>query len=114
MPITVRISSAIAHLAKGTTEVTIDAESVDAALTILEARFPGMRSRLCDAQGRIKLFVRLFVGEEDVRLLPDGQATRLKDGDHLDIQPAIAGGRALLFLPPFSSTGINHDHHRCS
>ncbi|HEX3134016.1 MAG TPA: MoaD/ThiS family protein [Planctomycetota bacterium] len=95
MPVSVRISSAIAHLTRGTTEVSLDAQeatTVDAALLVLDARFPGLRSRLCDGEGRIKLFVRLFVGEEDIRLLPEGQATRLKDGDHLDIQPAIAGG----------------------
>lgn len=96
MPITVRISSAIAHLTRGITEVSLDATheatTVDAALLALDARFPGVRARLCDGEGRIKLFVRLFVGDEDLRLLPDGQATRLKDGDHLDIQPAIAGG----------------------
>lgn len=103
MPITVRISSALAHLTKGITEVALDVDSVDAALTALDERFPGVRSRLCDAQGRIKLFIRLFVGEEDVRLLPDGQATRLKDGDHIDIQPAIAGGSPPLFLSSHSS-----------
>lgn len=112
MAVTVRISSAIAHLTKGVTEVTLSATSVDESLSVLDGLFPGIRSRLCDAQGRIKLFVRVFVGEEDVRLLPDGQATRLADGDHLDIQPAIAGGRPFLFLPPFSSTGIHHDRHR--
>ena len=93
MPITVRISSAIAHLTRGVTELTLDADTVDAALGALDQRFPGIRARLCDADGRIKLFVRLFVGEDDIRLLPDGQATRLTDGAHLDIQPAIAGGR---------------------
>lgn len=92
MPVTVRISSAIAHLTRGTTEVAVDAATVDDALHAVDARFPGIRAKLCDAEGRIKLFVRIFVGEEDIRLLPDGQRTRLKDGDHLDIQPAIAGG----------------------
>ena len=97
MPVIVRISSAIAHLTRGVTELVLDASTVDAALVALDQRFPGLRARLCDTDGRIKLFVRLFVGEEDIRLLPEGQATRLKDGDHLDIQPAIAGGR-----PPVS------------
>ena len=92
MPVTIRISSAIAHLTRGVTELTLDATTVDTALTGLDQRFPGIRARLCDADGRIKLFIRLFVGEEDVRLLPEGQATRLNHGDHLDIQPAIAGG----------------------
>lgn len=92
MPVTVRISHAIAHLTRGATEVTLDASTVDGVLAVLDERFPGIRARLCDADGRIKLFVRLFVGEEDVRLLPDGQATRLTDGDLVDIQPAIAGG----------------------
>jgi molybdopterin synthase sulfur carrier subunit len=57
----------------------------------LEARFPGIKSRLCDESGALRRFVNLYVNEEDIRFLK-GEATPLKDGDEVSIIPAIAGG----------------------
>lgn len=91
MAITVRIPSVLRNLTNGTEMVTVGAASVDAMIAELEARHPGLKARLCDDQGRLRRFVNVFVGEEDIRFL-DGQATALKDGDLVDIVPAIAGG----------------------
>jgi molybdopterin synthase sulfur carrier subunit len=60
-------------------------------LTALDAAHPGIKARLCDDAGKLRKFVNVFVGEEDIRFL-DGPATALKDGDTVDIVPAIAGG----------------------
>ncbi len=57
----------------------------------LESRFPGIRERICDGQGKLRRFVNVFVNQEDVRF-KDGEATKLKDGDEVSIVPAIAGG----------------------
>jgi molybdopterin converting factor small subunit len=46
---------------------------------------------LLDEQGRLRSFVNLYVGDEDIRYL-DGEATPLRDGDTVSIIPAIAGG----------------------
>jgi molybdopterin converting factor small subunit len=91
MPVTIRLASQLSHFAAGTQQVEVEAGTVDEALAALERRHPGLRSRFCDANGRLKLFVRVFVGDQDIRL-GAGQATILRDGDHLEILPAIAGG----------------------
>lgn len=91
MAITVRIPSVLRNLTNGTEMVTVAAASVDAMIAELEAKHPGLKARLCDDQGKLRRFVNVFVGEEDIRFL-DGQATALKDGDLVDIVPAIAGG----------------------
>ena len=52
---------------------------------------PLMPARLCDDAGKLRRFVNVFVADEDIRFL-DGQATPVKDGDLIDIVPAIAGG----------------------
>lgn len=91
MAVTVRIPSVLRNLTAGQETISVQAASVDQALAALEAAHPGVRARLCDDAGKLRKFVNVFVGEEDIRFL-DGQATTLKDGDSIDIVPAIAGG----------------------
>ena len=91
MAVTVRIPSVLRNLTNGKEHIEVMADSVDAALLAVDALHPGIKARLCDDQGKIRRFVNVFVGEEDIRFL-DGQQTAVKDGDFIDIVPAIAGG----------------------
>ena len=91
MPVTVRIPSVLRNLTAGQETVAVQAASVDQMLAALDAAHPGVKARLCDDAGKLRKFVNVFVGEEDIRFL-DGPATVLKDGDTVDIVPAIAGG----------------------
>jgi molybdopterin synthase sulfur carrier subunit len=50
-----------------------------------------MKAKLCDDSGKLRRFINVFVGEDDIRFL-DGQETALNPGDVVDIVPAIAGG----------------------
>ncbi len=58
----------------------------------LERRFPGMRARLVDGDGRVHSFVNIFVDDQDVRFL-QGLATPLGEEAEVAIIPAMAGGR---------------------
>lgn len=89
--VTVHLSGLFPGIAGERRALVLEAGTVDEALTALDAAVPGIRRRLCDERGRLKLFVRIFVGEQDIRLL-DGQATRLPPGAVLEIAPAISGG----------------------
>jgi molybdopterin synthase sulfur carrier subunit len=91
MSITIRIPSVLRTLTAGKETIAVQAGTVDDALGALEAAHPGIKARLCDETGKLRRYVNVFVGEEDIRFL-DGQRTSLKDGDHVDIVPAIAGG----------------------
>jgi sulfur-carrier protein len=92
MPVTVRIPSQLRQLARGERLVSVEAATtVGALIDALEARFPGLRSRLVDADGSIYPFVNVFVDGQDVRLR-SGLDTPLDDGDELVIVPAMAGG----------------------
>jgi molybdopterin converting factor small subunit len=71
--------------------VSLEADSVDALLQALEARFPGILDRLCDENGKLRRFLNVYVNSEDIRFL-DHQATALKAGDEVSIVPAVAGG----------------------
>lgn len=58
----------------------------------LERRFPGMRARLVDGDGRVHSFVNIFVDDQDVRFL-QGLDTPLGEEAEVAIIPAMAGGR---------------------
>ncbi|KAB2673614.1 MAG: MoaD/ThiS family protein [Verrucomicrobia bacterium] len=75
----------------GEEAVQVRAGTVGDALGQLQARFHGIRERLCDETGRIRGSVLVFVNDEDIRFLAE-QATPLRAGDHLSIIPAFAGG----------------------
>lgn len=91
MAIKVRIPSPLQKLAGNKPEVVCMATNINEMLVDLERQCPGIKERLCDAEGKLRRFVNIYVNEEDIRFL-QGQETALKDGDDLSIIPAIAGG----------------------
>ena len=90
MAVTVRIPTPLRTLTGNQEEVEVDAGTVGAIIDVLESRYPGIKDRLCDEKG-IRRFVNVFVNDEDIRAL-DNLETQLRDGDGMDIIPAIAGG----------------------
>jgi molybdopterin synthase sulfur carrier subunit len=92
MPVHVRIPTPLRSITKGSSEVQAKGDTVMDLVTDLERQFPGLRDRLLDDGGELRRFVNIYVNEEDIRFL-QGKATTLKDGDHVSIVPAIAGGR---------------------
>ncbi len=91
MTVNVRIPSVLRNLTAGQETIPVAAQTVDEAINAVEALHPGIKARLCDDAGKLRRFVNVFVAEEDIRFL-DGQRTAVKDGDLIDIVPAIAGG----------------------
>ena len=91
MPTNVRIPTPLRKLTNNEELVQVDAATVGAAITQLQALFPGIKERLLDEAGEVRRFVNVYVNEEDIRFLQN-QQTPLKDGDEISIIPAIAGG----------------------
>ena len=91
MAIKVRIPTPLQKLTKNQGEVLCQAGNINELLSELERQHPGIKERLCDADGKLRRFVNIYVNEEDIRFL-DGQNTPVKDGDDISIIPAIAGG----------------------
>jgi molybdopterin synthase sulfur carrier subunit len=91
MPIKVQIPTPLRTLTQGKDEVAVEGGNVRAVIDALEASYPGLKDRLCDEKG-VRRFVNIFLNEEeDIRFL-DALDTAVKDGDSLQIVPAIAGG----------------------
>ena len=93
MAITVRIPTPLQRITKDQEEVSAEGNTVEELIANLEIRYPGLKERLCDEQGKLRRFINVYVNEEDIRFLK-GDQTSLKDGDEVSIIPAIAGGRA--------------------
>ena len=91
MAVKVRIPTPLQKLTKDQAEVLCQAASINEMLAELEKQHPGVKERLCDAEGKLRRFVNIYVNEEDIRFL-QGQDTKLKEGDDISIIPAIAGG----------------------
>lgn len=51
----------------------------------------GIRQRVLDDQGRVRVHVNLFVNGAHIREL-DGLDTTVRDGDEVVILPAVSGG----------------------
>ena len=91
MAVKVRIPTPLQKLTGNQGEVLCQAANINEMLADLEKQHPGVKERLCDAEGKLRRFVNIYVNEEDIRFL-QGQETKLKDADDVSIIPAIAGG----------------------
>jgi sulfur-carrier protein len=59
----------------------------------LTANFPDLRKHLFNETGKLRAFVNVYLNDEDVRYLPEKEATVVSAKDTLSIVPSIAGGR---------------------
>ncbi len=91
MSVQVRIPTPLRRFTANAEQVTASGATVGHVVDDLERQFPGLKERLCDAEGRVRRFVNIYVNGDDIRFL-DSLGTALKDGDELSIVPAIAGG----------------------
>ncbi len=71
--------------------VSLEAKSVADLIDAMEIAFPGIRTRLCDENGKIRRFLNFYVNSEDIRFL-ENETTSLNPGDEVSIVPAVAGG----------------------
>ena len=88
---TVRIPTPLRKLTAGNEEVACAGATVGQVLADLERQFPGLKERICDDAGKLRRFVNVYVGDEDIRFQRDLD-TPVSDGAELSIVPAIAGG----------------------
>jgi molybdopterin converting factor small subunit len=68
-------------------QIEIDAPTVDRAIDELEARWPGVRDRLCEPGPAIRPHIHFYVDRERAAL-----DTPLAPGSRVDVIAAISGG----------------------
>jgi len=65
--------------------------NVKEAVAELTDKFPDLKYHLYDNDGKIRSFIKVFVGDDDIRDL-DSEATTVAADTVISIVPAIAGG----------------------
>ena len=91
MSVSVRIPTILRSYTGGAAEVTAGPGTLREVISDLDASYPGIGGRILDDGGRIRRFVNVYVGEEDVRLA-QGLDTEVPPGIQVSVIPAVAGG----------------------
>jgi molybdopterin converting factor small subunit len=86
--VSVTLSAALLPLFPGVPrQLAVEAATVDEVMDALEARWPGMRDRLCDSRPAIRRHINVFVEGRRATL-----ATTLPPGTEVFILTAVSGG----------------------
>ncbi|MFB9312422.1 MoaD/ThiS family protein [Nocardioides plantarum] len=91
MSVSVRVPTILRTYTDGQSEVSADGTTLAEVLDSLEASYAGIRARILDDDGKLRRFVNVYVGNDDVRFLDD-LATPTPDGTQVSVIPAVAGG----------------------
>ena len=88
---TVIIPTPLRKFTNNTAKLNISANSIEDVVNELTVNFPDLKKHLLDEQGKIRSFINIFVGDDDIRNLQQ-ERTSLKADTIVSIVPAIAGG----------------------
>ena len=87
----VRIPTILRTYTGGQNEVEASGHTVGHVLASLDADYPGIKGRILDDEGKLRRFVNVYVGDDDVRFI-GGLEAEVADGAKVSIIPAVAGG----------------------
>jgi molybdopterin converting factor small subunit len=85
---TVHVASPLRSYTKNASTVTARGETVNEVLADLEQRFPGMRFRMIDEQGRIREHIRIAINTQMI----DDLSLPITSSDTLHLLCALSGG----------------------
>ena len=68
-------------------EVKVSANTIAGVIAALDARWPGMKSKLCDETPSIRRHLAIFCNGARVKL-----RSHLEDGDKIHVLTAVSGG----------------------
>jgi molybdopterin converting factor small subunit len=91
MSVSVRIPTILRTYTGGVSEVSADQGTLREVIAGLDAAYPGIAGRIVDDGGKLRRFVNVYVGEEDVRFA-QGLDTLVPSGAQVSVIPAVAGG----------------------
>ncbi len=92
MTVRIKIPTPLRKFTTGADVVVVEASNVGEALRALDAAHPGLWTKICDDNGKVRRFINVYAGDEDIRFL-EGLETVVDARTEISIIPAIAGGR---------------------
>lgn len=90
---TIIVPTPLRKFTGNSSKVSVEGGSVGQALQDLITKFPDLKKHLFDTEEKVRPFINIFVGEDDIRNLQQ-QDTAVADTSTISIVPAIAGGSA--------------------
>ena len=91
MSVSVRIPTILRSYTGGAAEVSAEPGTLREVISDLDVSYPGIGGRILDDGGRLRRFVNVYVGDEDVRFAA-GLDTPVPTGARVSVIPAVAGG----------------------
>ncbi len=91
MAVSVRIPTILRTYTGGESEVSAEGATLAEVLDDLDATYAGIKGRIVDEDGKLRRFVNVYVGDDDVRFQQDLE-TPTPDGTKISVIPAVAGG----------------------
>ncbi len=88
---TIIIPTPLRKFTNNTAKLQVSGGTIEESIQTLSTDFPDLKKHLLDEQGRIRSFVNIFVGDDDIRDLQN-EKTVLQNETVVSIVPAIAGG----------------------
>ena len=88
---TVVIPTPLRKFTNKTAKLQISANTVGEVIDSLTRDFPDLKKHLLDEQGKVRSFINIFAGDEDIRDLQQ-EKTVVDEATIVSIVPAIAGG----------------------
>jgi molybdopterin converting factor small subunit len=91
MAVTLLIPTALRAFTDRRAEVAVEGRTAGEAIAAFAEAYPDIRTHLYDADGALRTFINIYVGETNVKEA-EGLDTPVADGDTILLVPAIAGG----------------------
>jgi molybdopterin converting factor small subunit len=88
---TVIIPTPLRKFTNQTAKIQVSENTVGEIIQSITRDFPDLKKHLLDDQGKVRSFVNIFAGDDDIRDLQQ-EKTVVDESTVLSIVPAIAGG----------------------
>jgi molybdopterin converting factor small subunit len=92
MPTTVLIPAPLRAYTDNQESVEIEGSTVGDVMDKLVGQYAELKRHLYSESGQLRNFVNVYLGDEDIRHLEQGNATPISGSATLSIVPSIAGG----------------------
>lgn len=92
MAVTVLIPTPLRPYTDNQERVELEGSTVGEILAQLTTRYADLKRHLFNDAGQLRNFVNVYLGDEDVRHLEQGNETPVQGEDVISIVPSIAGG----------------------
>ena len=88
---TLKIPTPMRSYVNGVSQMRVNGKTVGEAMESLLTQFPALRPHLTKSNGKLRAFVNLFVGENNIRDLK-GLKTPIREDEEIRLVLSIAGG----------------------